>query len=440
MNFPHLKYGDLSTAAKKRIIEYDNYMRYGPEGEMMNRNRFYTYLTQLGSDVVVRTVAVKAKSKKDKPIVKQVVIGSVDDPYLHMRDVAFYQMGGYLVDWSPEKVAPPRDWSYRGRWDSEAWDRRCMWKIWAPVVNPELLLRTRRFKWCAWGGGTTNQGHIIDYLKTYVDHPEIELLSKAGLGCYASRISVVRKLKKDKAFRQFFNQNMEEIKRELPGVDVMLRSFKRKISFDHAIKEIEARRRFRGYDLSKLVDALKAVEYIAQHDLTMNAYARYIRHCEDLDMDMTDTKVLFPRNFKDRATLMRDQHNELVRGREARFNKALSSKLIKVANEWSLLEKSRGKYCFVIPQSVADFVIEGEALSNCLGKGYASQVARGEIVVAFVRRREDKEKAFVAVAYNLKRKCVTQCYAEYNQRPPDEVTTKVKRAFARVANQERIAA
>ena len=92
-----------------------SYYGFGPRGTQPNRNRFYAYLVRRGSDVEVRTVAVKARRRHERPAVKEVARASVDDPWIHLIDVAHMGICGYVVDWSPEGVGRPRGWSYGGR-------------------------------------------------------------------------------------------------------------------------------------------------------------------------------------------------------------------------------------------------------------------------------------------------------------------------------------
>ena len=146
----HQEYKPLSAEAMRSILAFDAERGFGIGGTEPNRNRFYHYLTQSGSDVQIRTVAVKAAKRTEKPMVKEVVRASVDDPWIHVHDLGFYTISGYFVDWAPEGYSTGHHFAYGRRWEASAYALRCMWKVNAPVVNPELLMRTRRFRWSAW--------------------------------------------------------------------------------------------------------------------------------------------------------------------------------------------------------------------------------------------------------------------------------------------------
>ncbi|VGO14763.1 hypothetical protein PDESU_03332 [Pontiella desulfatans] len=443
MTFDHLKYAPLSASAVRRILQFDQDAGFGPDGNQQNRNRFYLYLTQRKSDVEIRTVAVKARKRHEQPVVKEVALASVDDPWIRIHDLGFVHMSGYSVDWSPEGVGPAKYWDYRGRWESEAYGLRCMWKIDAPVVNPELLKRTRRFRWSAW---EPKNGHILDYLKVYTEHPEIELLAKNGLGHFCTKVSLLRKLKKDRGFRQFFTQNIDAIKYCRFNIPEITMAYNKGITLAHAQQIQEARRRFRGNGLPREIDPLKALRYIEQKKVTPWQFTGYLHNCQTLNMNLADTKVSFPKQFnarrrhvQDQIDVIRAEAKELRQKAEAKTKREMPKKIAAIAEQWSWLEKLRGSYRIVLPRSVKEFSAEGKALANCLGRGYAAKVARGEVLIVFVRERAAPDTAFVAVEYNLKRGVVTQCYGSKNSKPPKKVLEFMNRAFSNNSSLEEAA-
>lgn len=437
-------YAPLPAAAMKRILAFDRERGFGPGGTMPNRNRFYTYLTQRGSDVQVRTVAVKAPRCNKEPVAKEVARASVDDRWIHVLDLGFTPICGYVVvvDWGQQGFCD-RGWDYRGRWHPEAYGLRCNWKINAPVINPELLKRTKRFRWSDW---QTASGHILDYLKVFSEHPEIELLQKAGLGCYCTRISLVRKLKKDRAFRQFFMQHTDELRQKsrYVTVAVILRAYGKGISFAQALHEIDVRHSWRGYNLPREIDALKARRYVDGQKTGRNDYSKYIHNCQTLGLNLVDTKVCFPKQFKRRAQVLQDQIDTIRAEEEAQRNKAKAKsrrqmpiKLAEIADRFQWLEgKSTRTFRIVVPRTIKQFSAEGKAMSNCLGDGYAARMARGESLIVFVRRAEHPRTAFVAVEYDLKQNRVAQCYGVKNSPPSKPVKAFVERVFSKASTKQ----
>ncbi len=420
-------YEPLSQAAIDRIFYVDSRRRAWDGGRAPNVNRFYLYLTQKGDDVQVRTVAVKAPKRWADPVAKEIVCSSVDDPYLHVRDLGLNGMAGYSVDWSPEGFGPARYWSYEGRWEAEPWALRCCWKIHAPVVNPELLGRTRRFRYSDY---ESSSAHILDYLKVFSEHPEVEFLSKAGLGWLSTRVSVVRKLKKDRDFRTWFGRHVEEIKAGCWSVPEIMKVYKKKISIDEARYEIEAKREFSG-TLPSSVGAVKARRYIDCQGTSSAFYVRYLADCQALGMDLADTKVSFPKQFNERRQAVADELSAIRAKADADKQRKVSRQLAAVAEQWAAVLGAHGSRSFrvVIPSTEQQLSAEGKAMRNCLGGSYAARIARGVSVIVFVRRASAPDAAFVAVEYSIERDEVVQCYAANNSKPPKAVREFVERLF-----------
>lgn len=438
----HWEYAPLPAAAMKRILAFDRERGFGPGGTMPNRNRFYLYLVQCGGDVQVRTVAVKAPRRNREPVAKEVARASVDDRWIHVLDLGFMPICGYLVDWGSQGFSD-RCWGYLGRWHPEAYGLRCNWKINAPVINPELLKRTKRFRWSDW---SSSQAHILDYMKVFNEHPEIELLQKAGFGCYCTRISLVRKLKKDRAFRQFFMQNTDELRKKCYTVAVILKAYSKGISFAQALHEIDVRHSWRGYNLPREIDALKAQRYVDGKKICRYEYSKYLDNCQTLGLNFADTKVCFPKQFKSRAQVLQDQIDTIRAEEKAQSHKAkarerrqMPIKLAEVADRFQWLEgKSTRAFRIVVPRTIKQFSAEGKAMSNCLGDGYAARMARGDSLIVFVRRAEHPRTAFVAVEYDLNINRVAQCYGIKNSKPPSAVSDFVERVFAGVSSKKQL--
>jgi hypothetical protein len=416
----------LSAVAVNCILAADQAAGFGPGGTMPNRNRFYVFLTLRGDDVEVRTVAVKSAKRWETPVVKEVVRACVGESLFYVRDLAYGCMQGYFVDWSREGVGPEQSWGYRGSWQPEAWALRCNWKIHAPVINPEILQSTSRFRWSAWQPGN---GHILDYLKLYTQHPGIEFLSKQGLGQYCTKVALLRKLKADPAFRRYFSRNLPEIKERESSVPEILKAYHNGMTLEEAGEHIQARREFQYCKLPREVDACKALAYVQSKKLRRDDYTDYLKNCQTAGLNLADTKVAFPRQFEPRRRELQDRADIIHAAQNAAKNKDLNCKLQNIASKWSWLEQKHRNYQVHIPRTALDFTAEGRALANCLGESYAAKVARGDVLVVFVRQARQPGDAFVAAEYDLKRNRISQCYAAKNSRPADSVSRFVNRLF-----------
>jgi len=230
-------------------------------------------------------------------------------------------------------------------------------------------------------------------------------------------------------------KNAEDIRSS--GVDDIFLAYKNGVSLPTAWKQIDVIRSFRGYGLPRSVPALKAAGYISKARICRTDYVHYLKNCEKLGLDLADTKVAFPRQFKRRQQVMQDQVDAIIRAENAEKIAAMNRQLEAIAKTWSSLERNGRDYRIVIPRTEQEFIDAGRAMANCLGQ-YASRVSRGELVVVFVRQAGHPRKAFVAAAYDPKAETVTQCYGGKNSKPPKPVTDFVNRVFAGVKSKKQL--
>ncbi len=416
----------LSGGALKRIREYD-WVAVRSRGRA-NRYRFYKYLTRSGADVEVRTVCVKTR-KDGSAAIKEVVRASADGKKMEVKDVVFSGMCGYVCDWSPEKLGRKmRHWSYSGKWMPHNYVRRDrLFKLRCPTVNPELLKRTRRWKWCAWNEGC---GDVLDYLKFYLEHPRIELLAKCGAGRFALLSGFVRQLETDKGFMRFFTKNLAEIVKGLLKVDVIRMAYGRGMTLAEAERRTAAVRRFGG--IPEAVDAERAAAYVGKAHITDGSYMGYLKGCERLGMDLADTKNAFPKVFEAREKDVLDGCAALARREAAALAAKMDAALAAVADRFLALEKLRGRWLVKIPRREKDLRTEGKRLEHCAGN-YAGKVARGEVVLAFIRKKDRPRVPFVTVSYCPGKGEIGQCYGKRNSKPEKGVLDFVRGRFLEAA-------
>lgn len=415
----------LSVEQLRQIIKHDEAKRMKPNWR--NVTRMYKFLNIAGDDMEVHVVACKC-DKKRKTFVKEILRSSVDDPKIYIRDVAYATLAGYVVDWSPQGIGPEQGWTYHGEWSTEAYSRtRKLWKVQREVINPEAILAHPRFKYCAWNPAC---GDVLDYLKAYVHHPRIELLSKIGAGKFANKLGFIAQLEKDKNMLKFFTDHLDEIIAKRYGVDVIRMAYKRKITLADASERIDVRHSFRDYGLPLEVDAERALEYVTKHKTDRREYCLYLKGCMELGLNLQDTKVAFPKQFVKRSVVIADEVEEQRRRRKAERAREMDRQIKAVAEMFKRLERSRSAFVMVLPKRNSDLVREGKRLDNCLGDGhYAGKIVRGECIIAFIRKRDRPNVPFVAVEYSTALNRVTQCYMAHNQRPPKPVLDFADRVF-----------
>lgn len=386
----------------------------------MRRTRFYNYLTVAGKDVGVRTVAVKC-DRAGGQMVKEVLRARVGSAAMYGRDLAYRNMSGYVVDWSPEGCGRRcgRNLGYEGQWGGLVYSRRGAWRIDCPVVNPEALALSERFKWCAW---RPECGDVLGYLKLYAEHPRIEMLVKIGLPEFAAMPGLVRQLEGDRGFLRYVSKSAGAIKEGRFGADVVRKAFRLGVDFSRAAAMIAARRRFHG-ELLRTVDAEKALAYIAgQRGMSDWEYCEYLRLCAELGQDLRDTKVAFPKRGHARMKTVRDLIENRNRRKSEADLKRTEEELARIVEPLSGVEKAWGPYAVRFPKKNKDFVREGTRLHHCVHKmGYLSKMARGDCVIAFVRLAGKPAVPFVTVELSASANKVVQCYGKNNSKPDRRV-------------------
>lgn len=119
-------------------------------------------------------------------------------------------------------------------------------------------------------------------------------------------------------------------------------------------------------------------------------YKDYIRFCEDLDYDLTDDFILYPRHLKeahDRASEMFSQRKTEI------YNQKIAAEYANLLKQYRM---TRYGLMIVPPKTAVEIVEEGHALHHCVG-GYISRVANKECVILFLRKKEEPDKPFYTI-------------------------------------------
>ena len=82
------------------------------------------------------------------------------------------------------------------------------------------------------------------------------------------------------------------------------------------------------------------------------------------------------------------------------------------------------QYTVILPKGSKEFGIEGVAQSNCV-MHYMQSVSRGDVVIAFLRRRSDLSKPFITL--ELDRDHIWQAKGKCDEPPPQEVKEWLKK-------------
>ena len=122
---------------------------------------------------------------------------------------------------------------------------------------------------------------------------------------------------------------------------------------------------------------------------SMQLWSDYLRMLKTLECDLTDNKLVFPNSLK-------REHDKAARKVTQIKDEKLNQKFIERAEKNKWLEYSSKQLSVIVPEDMAALYEEGRKLSHCVG-AYAQNVANGNSLIAFVRRKEHMNEPFCTV-------------------------------------------
>lgn len=113
---------------------------------------------------------------------------------------------------------------------------------------------------------------------------------------------------------------------------------------------------------------------------------------------------------------------ENINALEAIRNKDRNEKIIEQQMKIKELETlfENEKYCIVVPTTMEEFANEGNQQNNCVGSYYHDSIARGENLIYFIRKKENKEKSFETCRFNKDYRGTIEHRAKNNNLASDE--------------------
>lgn len=162
----------------------------------------------------------------------------------------------------------------------------------------------------------------------------------------------------------------------------------------------------------------QAVAFGQEVRIDARLYRDYLRECVQLDMDMQQRRVLFPRNLPRR-------HESLTRQIEFRESEEERKRFAARRPLWEAQYRYQEEtYSIVIPKTPQDLIDEGKALNHCVGN-YVKIVADGTTDILFIRPTKNLEAHLATIEIRNGR--IVQARTENNGRLPEDVRAFVKR-------------
>ncbi|MDE6274941.1 MAG: PcfJ domain-containing protein [Clostridia bacterium] len=401
--------------------------------------RFYSYLTKFSGELVNVTVACRNKGKNW--YCKQVAIHDIHSPYCLVKDITFFYVGGYVVDWHEQGLTKYSKWWSYGSWDT-AYSK--YFNMYSPIINIEYVLKIPQYKYSA--VDLYKYTNILKYLKCYEVYPQAELLVKFGLSKYATSRQILRATSKDKNFGKWLIRNSKEISTHDYYVSTLLKAYKTRKPFE-IVQQIEnVVKNFKTQNTPKCIRALfktdkeilTFLEYIKKQETHLSSYADYLQACNYLGLDMSQNKNRFPHDFKRWHDIRIDEYRTAKALKDEQERKELYIKFASIAEKYLPLQRDKNDtYVVVIARSPADLIREGETLHHCVGSmNYDQRMIREESLIFFIRDKNSPDVPFVTVEYSLKQHKVLQCYGDRDSKPNEQVLNFVNKKWLPYANRK----
>lgn len=290
------------------------------------------------------------------------------------------------------------------------------------------------------------------YLKKYLKFPQIELVIKNKLYKLAYQLLNSSYLIYDD-YIKFFNSNgktlesmcglrkKEDIefcsKNNFGSIEIAAYLFVKnnrwkKITTDAVkfIAKIMEQDSKNGKLSSKFIDYISYekiykyyLKYKKEYDNPINFlrdYRDYINVANELGMNMEDTKVKIPKDFRYCHDLCMARYKELLAERREKEKKEKNKTFGELALKYKeIFEKKTAKYSIVVPSSLEDLEYEGEENDNCVGS-YGDRILKETSIVVFLRESANIEKSFCTVEIDPEDYKIVQCRSKSNGRAPED--------------------
>lgn len=167
-------------------------------------------------------------------------------------------------------------------------------------------------------------------------------------------------------------------------------------------------------------------EYIASS--IISDWKDYLDNCISLEWNISDTKVLKPKNLDERhditVEIMKLRRHDL----EARdIQRRYYEYVFKLAY-------SDKNYSVIVPRTLQDLKYEGDNLQHCVYTNYATRVAKGESIILFIRNNDEFYKPFVTLELRPETYDKVQMRGFRNRTPNKEVQAFYNKYEKKVLN------
>lgn len=383
---------------------------------------FISYIDVKNNRVTLRTFAFRKNDKKQ--LVTEVMRDYVESGKKSIKNIYFVQMGGYIPIYeNKDKTTSSGGYRYTTFYkeDFDKWYNvpQNEFNISSRIINLEDLANTK-YRYCGFTTDWNESGSFIAHLQKFSEDPKVELLGKLGFNNPSKRL--ISKCEKDKQFVRFLYDNASSLKGH--SAETVIEAYKQGtidfsgVAYEMQIKRDITRRINNRYFTKSKISRSAANDYIKNYSVPPISYGDYIEAITELGLDLTDTKNIFPKDFKRMHDLRIDEYAVLKMKRDKEKNAKLWKDFENVSTANDKYRWECESYIIVMPHTIEDLINEGNALSHCVGRmGYEKKVIDGRSIIGFFRAKENPEKPFVTVELDGKTASIKQAHTKGNGSP-----------------------
>jgi hypothetical protein len=347
-------------------------------------------------------------------------------------------MGNWSVGWYSEGFEKYRSW-----WESLEWGyaNDKYFDPYAPIINADYVSRFPEFKYSAYD--LYKGVDFIRYLRVYEKHPCVEMLVKLGLQGFTRSTTIVNLCEKDKGFRRWLYRNSEQLRNTYHYVNAVTSAYKKGLPLTVAQDIERIKKSLHDKEYAPIREAIKKdylgfENYIKAQKISYYQYRDYARACLYLELDMSQQKNLYPKEFKKWHDIRIDQYATAEALKKAEREKEFAMQFSSVANKYISLERNaKEDYIAVIAKTPVELVKEGSSLNHCVGRmNYDRKMAREETLIFFIRKKNEPDTPLVTIEYSLKSKQVLQCYGDNDSNPAEDIHIFVYKKWLPYANKQ----
>lgn len=180
---------------------------------------------------------------------------------------------------------------------------------------------------------------------------------------------------------------------------------------------------FEKYSKKIKLSPVKIADYLDRQNISVYLYRDYIKECETLGYDLTDSIINRPRDFAaahERTSsavraLIIERKETAERENLRNYNEKIYPKLLET------FAYTDGKYSIVVPVGAEDIIDEGRQQRNCVA-GYAERHIKGAVTILFLRKTNAAGTSFgtLEIGQSNDKYYFRQAYAAKNKQLPGD--------------------